>query len=140
MKNFIESSSKILNYSVFRVRKNHKDSIRKFLYGINKCKAVITDSYHGTVFSIIFRKPFASFFTKENLNDRFNSLGETFHIKKRFIRYNQNPDLNLLITPLNIHENLMNSLKHKSIDYLKKALNFLIFPILNKTIFIQFLT
>ena len=125
MKNFIQSSSKILNYSVFRVRRNHKDSIRKFLYGIYKSKAVITDSYHGTVFSIIFRKPFATFFTKQNLNDRFNSLGETFHIKNRFIRYNQAPNLNLLMAPLNIDENLMNSLTHKSIDYLKKALNIL---------------
>ena len=116
IKKFIQASTKKLNYEAFTVKKGHKDSVLTFLYGIYHCKAVITNSYHGTVFSIIFRKPFVSFFTKEDLNDRFNSLGETFNIKNRFIKNDQSPDINLLTTPLNINENVMNYLKFKSID------------------------
>ena len=33
-----------------------KNSIEKFIYGISHSKAVITNSYHGTIFSIIFNK------------------------------------------------------------------------------------
>ena len=123
IKKFINTSSKKLNYTIFRVSKRHKDSVKKFIYGIYNSKAVITDSYHGTVFSIIFRKPFITFFTKQDLNLRFISLRETFNIEERFIENNRIADLNLLTTPLNIDENLMNSLKLKSIDYIKTTLN-----------------
>ena len=122
IKNFIEISSKKLNYKIFKVRKSHKNSVNKFLYGIYNCKAVITDSYHGTIFSIIFDKPFVSFFSKEDLNDRFISLKELLHIENRFIEYNKTPDFNLLTTRLKFDKKLLNSLKTESITYLKKNL------------------
>lgn len=123
IKKFIETSSEKLNYSIFRVRKSNKDSVRKFLYGIYNCKAVITDSYHGTVFSVIFRKPFITFFTKEDLNGRFISLRETFNIKNRFIETNQKPDFKILTEPLKIDEYLFDSFKSKSIEFIKKNLD-----------------
>lgn len=122
LKTFIKNSSKKLNYSIFRVYKSDNNSVIKFLFGIYNSKCVITDSYHGTVFSIIFRKPFITLFTPEDLNDRFISLGETFNIKNRFIEINKIPDLNLLTSPLNIDELSFNNLKYKSIDYLYKTL------------------
>ena len=123
-KNFTNKSF-ILIYLIFydeKINKFIKTSSKKLNYS-NNCKAVITDSYHGTVFSIIFRKPFITFFTKEDLNDRFISIGKTFNIENRFIEYDKNPDLNLLTKPLNIDNIKINFLKYKSIDYLRKTLH-----------------
>jgi exopolysaccharide biosynthesis predicted pyruvyltransferase EpsI len=46
-------------------------------------KIVITDSFHGTIFSIIFNKPFISFKIKND--ERFKNLIEIFGIKSRII-------------------------------------------------------
>ena len=115
---FINDSATKLNYEIFRVKVYHENSVKKFLYGIYNCKAVVTNSYHGTLFSIIFRKPFVSFIYGEN-DERFNSLKEIFKIENRIMKYNNIPDINLLTTPLNIDQDLIESLKAKSISYLK---------------------
>lgn len=120
---FINDSSIHLNYKIYDVKPYHKNSVKKFLYGIYNCKAVITNSYHGTVFSIIFKKPFVSFINKSNSIDRFNSLRQIFKIDNRIFLSNQKPNISLLTTPLNIDYNRINILKAKSIDYLKKNLN-----------------
>ena len=92
------------------------------MYGIYNCKAVITNSYHGTIFAIIFKKPFVSFIYKHGNNDRFDSLKEIFNIGHRIFEYNKKPSINLLNMPLNINQNLLKSLKTKSISYLKETL------------------
>jgi hypothetical protein len=51
---YIEMARKKLNYEIYRVRTNQMNYTENFLFGINISKAVITDSFHGTVFSIIF--------------------------------------------------------------------------------------
>lgn len=43
---------------------NEKKSIEKIILGIYISKAVITDSYHRTIFSLIFDKPFVAFLFK----------------------------------------------------------------------------
>ena len=96
--------------------------IQKFLYGIYKSKAVITDSYHGTIFSIIFNKPFLIYVSKDRGKERFNSLLEIFNLQERFFNYDFYPDINLLQKPLNLNKNIFNSLKKKSICFLKKNL------------------
>ena len=53
------------------------------MYGINNCKAVVTNSYHATIFSIIFKKPFLCFVPKNGANARFDTLKEIFNIKNR---------------------------------------------------------
>ena len=56
-------------------------SIEAWLSAIRDCDYVITDSYHGTVFSIIFNKPFLVCVNKERGADRFVSLLETFGLE-----------------------------------------------------------
>ena len=56
-------------------------SIETWLSAIRECDFVITDSYHGTVFSIIFNKPFLVCVNKERGADRFVSLLETFGLE-----------------------------------------------------------
>ena len=98
------------------------NSIEKFIYGISNSKAVITNSFHGTIFSIIFNKPFISIIFKNSPKERLYTLKKLFNFKNRIIEYNEYPDINLLKTPLNINETLMELLKKQSINYLKTNL------------------
>ncbi len=49
-------------------------SVEKWLCGIRDADYIITDSFHGVVFSIIFNKPFLVFVNKIRGTDRFKSL------------------------------------------------------------------
>ena len=120
--NFIRKSSEKLNYKVNAITMETPNNIQKFIYGISHCRAVITESFHGTIFSIIFNKPFITFINKNNPIERFITLKKLFKIGNRMVYYNQNPNITLLTIPLNIDYNLINSFKIKSINYLKKNL------------------
>ena len=119
-KKYMKYASKMLNYKTYKIKIRKKNLIERFIYGLTKSRAVITDSFHGTIFSIIFNKPFISFI--RNARERFFSLVNTFHIKNRIFEKNQFPNVNLLNTPLNINYTLFNLLKKKNIDYIKKNL------------------
>ena len=121
---FIEDSSKKLNYKVFRFKFYRPDVIESFIFGISNSKCIITDSFHGTIFSIIFNKPFISFINKDRGKGRFDSLKEVFNLYNRIIDpLNQtNIDINLLIKQPNVNQTWLNHLRNISINYLKKNL------------------
>lgn len=58
-------------------------SVEYWLAALMKSSFVITDSFHGTVFSINFHKPFISLINHNRGADRFNSVLELFNMKKR---------------------------------------------------------
>lgn len=120
----LNKSSSELNYKIYKVNLSEGDYIESFLFGINISQAVITDSFHGTVFSIIFNKPFISFLNRKRGKGRFDSLKEVFNLENRIMDTNVlNPNINLLLEPLNINRTLLNELKTFSINYLKKCLD-----------------
>jgi hypothetical protein len=124
LKKFIEDTSKVLNYKIFKVNINEKNYTENFIFGINISNAVITDSFHGTIFSIIFNKPFLSFINSNRGKLRFDSLIETFGLNNRinfFVNISKS-DIELLTTPLNINQTLLKYYKELSINYLKKNL------------------
>ena len=53
----------------------------QWLYNLMQSKFVITDSFHCTVFSIIFKKPFVVIYTKTRGNARIQNLLETFNLQ-----------------------------------------------------------
>ena len=122
IKRFIEDLSKKLNYKVFQFQFNRPNFIENFIFGISNSQWVITDSFHGTVFSIIFNKPFISFVNKGRGKGRFDSLKEVFKLYNRIIEpiYRTNIDINLLIDEPNVNQTLLNKLRTFSINYLKK--------------------
>ena len=124
LKRYINKLIETTNYKIYLITVNAMNPIEKFIYGISKAKAVITDSFHGTLFSIIFDKPFISFIAEERGNERFNSLKEVFGIGNRIFDFNSTPDFMLLTIKPNINKTLLKSLKEQSINYLKKNLNF----------------
>lgn len=113
---FINYASQYLGFKIYNVNMKDKNAVEKFIYGIYHSQAVITNSFHGTIFSIIFNKPFISFIFKNSPKERFISLKETLNINNRVFEYNQKPNVNLLKTPLKINHTLLNSLKRQSIN------------------------
>lgn len=93
--------------------------IDNWLNGFNNAKFVITDSFHGTVFAILFNKPFVTIGNKRRGLARFESLLRMFSLEDR------------LVTSLEEVKNILN----KPINYVQvnqklefernKALNFL---------------
>lgn len=60
----------------------------EFLYLINHAALVLTDSFHGNVFSIIFNTPFFVFERKDqnkSMNSRIETLLTKFHLEDRLI-------------------------------------------------------
>lgn len=64
--------------------------ITKWLRSFMDAELVITDSFHGTVFSIIFNKPFYVLLNEERGAARFMSLLKMFKLENRII---QNSDI-----------------------------------------------
>ena len=104
-KNYIKSIN--TKYNIYFINARVKDQIKKFIYGIYNCKAVITDSFHGTIFSIIFNKPFISFIYKNHGKERFNTLKSIFNLENRIFGSNSIPNIKLLEAPLIINKNII---------------------------------
>ncbi len=51
---FISEANKKLNYTIYKVNQLEFNYVENFIFAINISEAVITDSFHGTIFSIIF--------------------------------------------------------------------------------------
>lgn len=94
----------------------------EFIYWIRNADLVCTDSFHATVFSIIFEKPFIVV-SRQGMNSRIETLLKTFKLEDRYIRterieetdYNQICDYNY------IHELIAHE-KMSSMNYLKQLL------------------
>lgn len=70
----------------------------EFLWLIHNASYVFTDSYHGTIFSLLYHKDFYTFrrFTEKdkiNQNSRLEQLNAWFNITDRIIDYNVIPSL-----------------------------------------------
>lgn len=80
-------------FTVNAESKNKKESIRKRIYppvtnwlkGFLDAKFVITDSFHGVAFSILFNKPFIAIGNMERGLARFTSIVNMFGLNNRFI-------------------------------------------------------
>jgi len=100
---------------------NVVEPVEVWLRGFYDAKFVITDSFHGAVFSILFNKPFVVFGNKARGNTRFNSLLKIFNIEKCLIT-SENFDHQLFNLDYSEVNRIMASEKDKSIAYLINAL------------------
>ena len=95
-------------------------SIESWLTGINNSKLVLTDSYHGMVFSIIMHKPFIVKVNKKRGGDRFVTLLKKLGLENRMV--NEVSDVE---TALNSQiawgavEDILREERLKSISFLK---------------------
>ncbi|MDR3002495.1 MAG: polysaccharide pyruvyl transferase family protein [Fibromonadaceae bacterium] len=65
-------------------------SIAQWLHYIDTANSVITNSFHGTIFSILFHKPFVVFpKIDDNQSDRITSLLKKMRLECRFLNGNE---------------------------------------------------
>ena len=95
-------------------------SIELWLQGFINASFVVTDSFHGTVFSIMFNKPFISIANDERGISRFTSLLKKFNLEDRLIHCNEEVNLDLINKPINF-----NSINASIIDEVNDAKRFL---------------
>lgn len=97
--------------------------ISEWIAGFMNAEFVVTDSFHGMVFSILFEKPFICIGNKTRGVTRFTSLLKIFGLEDRLI-YSLN-DLNRNIINKSIDYNHVNTIRQqeriKSISFLSKV-------------------
>lgn len=135
LQNIIEQVSSSTNYRSYYTNINEKEmrkhphshikpSIAYWLKGFSQAKFVITDSFHGCVFSILFNKPFIAYGNSQRGITRFQSLLTLFNLQDRLVSNETDAitKINELIDWGYINVRL-NELRGKSINFLKKSLS-----------------
>ncbi len=115
------AESKGVNLKIVRADDNCSLTVEEWLAMFRDAECVITDSFHGTVFSIIFHKEFYSISNTERGSSRFTSLLSQLKLNNRLynsvdeIKINPHTDWDIVYSKLN-------SIKNFSLDFLKNNL------------------
>jgi hypothetical protein len=98
----------------------HYPPVSHWIKGFDDASFVITDSFHGCVFSIIFKKPFIVLDNQKRGMSRFTSLLSTFNLSEQLI-YRKNVDYSQIngIDFSNI-ESIVNANLQKSIFFISR--------------------
>lgn len=100
-------------------------SIEEVVYHLKNAEYIITDSYHGMCFSIIFRKTFIALVNRARGGARFDTIAQAFNIKDRMIDRIENVFLDsTLMQPMDyskIEQNIQEEID-RSKAWLKNAL------------------
>ncbi len=132
LKSIVEDLSQKCNLKVisFDIKKKYKNSYgnfyasgpEDFIYLIKNAEFIVTNSFHATVFSIIYEKEFFSIPFK-NRTDRVTELLNKLNIKDRIIvSYDDYKKINKTINYNSVKETL-NLLKKESLKYLEDSLS-----------------
>lgn len=113
------AKSKNLEVKIFSADDKLVLSIEEWISNFRDASFVITDSFHGTVFSIIFERDFIVLQNDERGEERFNSLLSNLNLRNRI--YNNLSFCNECVDWDTINNTLC-VLREKSISYLKKNL------------------
>lgn len=98
-------------------------SVTKWLRSFMDAEMVLTDSYHGCVFSIIFNKPFWVIGNRQRGMARFQSLLNLFRLENRLIDIEQVCDVDFSTSiDWAFVNNRRNELKKMSLTFLENAL------------------
>lgn len=99
-----------------------EDTIEKWLSCFRDAVYIITDSFHGTVFSLIFQKPFATIYNEKRGTARIDNLVSLFpDVSKRIVSIDDSlPEMNIHLK--NFTGNLHKS-QASSLQFLKNALS-----------------
>lgn len=113
----------IINIFDMKQKNFYISSPSEFIWLLDHSKLVFTDSFHGSVFSIIYKKPFIVFDRKSNLN--MNSRIETLLSKFNLLsRKSSKIDINQVLE-INYSESysILENERNKVYDFLKDSLN-----------------
>lgn len=128
LKNLLEDTSSLLEKELYGISNIQHvgevlPSIEEWLINIRDSNFVVTDSFHGMVFSIIFHKPFIVCVNFDRGVERFISLLDELGLSDRI--YNSDCNLQILmandINWIDV-EKRISLLREKSINFLKQQL------------------
>lgn len=100
-------------------------SIEGWLASFHGAAFIVTDSFHGAVFSILFNKPFIAYGNPKRGIARFNSLVKMFGLEDRFVVNSAEIDLEKMLRPIdwNTVNARLDSLRKKSLQFIELALS-----------------
>ena len=75
-------------------------SVTQWLRGFMDAEYVVTDSFHGSVFAIIFKKPFIAIGNNERGLARFNALFRYFNLENRLVLTQSELTIKLIKEPI----------------------------------------
>lgn len=112
------------------VRSNNIDQFQfpspaMWLKGFDSAEFVITDSFHGTVFSILFNKPFITIANKKRGIARFESILNTLGLSERLVTDIREVDVNQIInSPIDwdVVNRKLSSERENSMNFIRKSL------------------
>ena len=124
-KKFIEKVSKEKKLDVIDILnksdKFYKTGPSEFLYLEKNASMICTDSFHSSVFAIIFNKPFVIFnrkTSKSNMNSRIDTLLREFELdSQKYNNMSQNYEYDY-----NKVQNILNKKRTESINFLRDSL------------------
>lgn len=116
---------KFLSYQFYEIYKKGKmycnPRVEDFLALIKNAKYIITDSFHGTAFSLNFNKEFVIVYP-EKFSTRLQSILEILNLKDRVAKNESDIDVINKKINYNIVNLLLDEEREKSIKWLKQAL------------------
>ena len=131
IKNKIKGIAKQYNFEIIDILDADKKHIfstdpSEFIWLLNNAELICTNSFHGTIFSIIMKKPFIVFERNDkysSMNSRMDTLLKLFNMEHRLhdnINYTKSEVFYMDFKKV---DEIINNEKEKSIKYLKKCLN-----------------
>lgn len=108
------------NESSKEIKQRIQPPLEDWLAAISKADYVITDSFHGTVFSIIFNRPFTVILNKERGSTRIDSLLKCFNLENRLYKAVNNVNTAIDWNKVNF---ILSAKRKMSTDFLIKYLN-----------------
>lgn len=99
--------------------------IEQWLRGFVDAKYVVTDSFHGTVFSILFKRPFIAIANSSRGVTRFTSLLKLFGLEDRLVLKPEDVTPELINKPIDYKRvyTILEAERKKSKKFLMDALN-----------------
>lgn len=101
-----------------------KPGVESWLYGIKQADFVITDSYHGMLFSIIFEEQFIVIVNNKRGASRFESIAKILHLEDRLVYPEESISVSLFDEKIDFEEvsKKLESMREHSLLFLKDAL------------------
>ncbi|MCE8535822.1 polysaccharide pyruvyl transferase family protein [Ruegeria pomeroyi] len=99
-------------------------TVENWLGSFHDARFVVTDSFHGVAFSILFNKPFIAYGNPERGMARFQSILKLFDLEDRLVTSSDEINFDTVFEPIDwtaINQKL-EKLRAQSFDFLKAAL------------------
>lgn len=116
------ASYHIINTSMWKRYDYIMPSVEDWLKGILEAKYVITDSFHGAVFSILFNKDFFVCGNEMRGKARFLTLLSKFGLEDRFVDMSMPSILQMKPIDWNYVNNIIHDMRIESLAFIERAL------------------